>query len=123
MKKSNRIGAIILLVCGLLLTGGGIFLLANRFLNPPLWSFNSTYVTDNFLFILLGVIAAFFGVMILLLARSMLRRDREASDTMKQHMGMKATSRISNTIIYVVLVIMLMFRPQGIFGNRIQEKA
>ena len=26
-------------------------------------------------------------------------------------------------IIYVVLVIMLMFRPQGIFGNRIQEKA
>lgn len=26
-------------------------------------------------------------------------------------------------IIYVVLVIMLMFRPQGIFGDRIQEKA
>ena len=105
MKKNNRIGAIILLVVGLLLTGGGIFLLANRFLNPPLWSFNSTYVTDNFLFILLGVIAAFFGVMILLLSRSMLRRERTTSDSMKQHMGMKATSRISNTIIYVVLVV------------------
>ena len=26
-------------------------------------------------------------------------------------------------IIYVVLVVMLMFRPQGIFGDRIQEKA
>ena len=26
-------------------------------------------------------------------------------------------------LIYVALVIMLMFRPQGIFGNRIQEKA
>lgn len=26
-------------------------------------------------------------------------------------------------LIYIVLVIMLMFRPQGIFGNRIQEKA
>ena len=103
MKKNTRIGGFIALVVGLLLTGGGIFLLANRFLNPPLWSFNSEYLTDNFLFILLGALAAFFGILLLVLARSLLRVEND--ETMKQHMGMKATSRISNTIIYVVLVL------------------
>lgn len=103
MKKNARIGGFIALVAGILLTAGGIFLLANRFLNPPLWSFNSAYVTDNFFFVLFGVLAAFIGILLLVLARSLLKKEND--DTMKQHMGMKATSRISNTVIYVVLIL------------------
>ena len=110
MKKKTLIGAIVLLVLGLILLIGGCFMLTNRFMAKPLWSFSSEYLTDNFFFVLFGLIGAFFGVMILLLARSTFKRYKEETrtgtpDSMKQHMGMKATSRISNTIIYVVLVI------------------
>ena len=110
MKKKTLIGAIVLLVIGLILLIGGCFMLTNRFMAKPLWSFSSEYLTDNFFFVLFGLIGAFFGVMILLLARSTFKRYKEETrtgtpDSMKQHMGMKATSRISNTIIYVVLVI------------------
>lgn len=110
MKKKTLIGAVVLLVLGLILLLGGCFLLTNRFMAKPLWSFSSEYITDNFFFILFGALGAFFGILVILLARSMFKSYKEQTrstqpDSMKQHMGMKATSRISNTIIYVVLVI------------------
>lgn len=104
MKKSN-IKSIILLTIGGIFTLGGIFLFVNRFV--PMWSFGSAKLTDNFIFVLLGVLGAFIGVLMLFAARSNFKQNAEPSEneSLKQHMGMKATSRISNTIIYVVLVL------------------
>lgn len=105
MSTNNRIKAIVSLAIGIVLTLGGCFLLSNRFMGAPLWSFSSEYLTDNFLFVLYGLLAAFIGVLLIVLAISIFRQGKSDPDTMKQHMGLKATSRISNTIIYVVLVL------------------
>lgn len=105
MKNKNKITAIILLAVGALITCGGIFLFVNRF--SPMWSFSHKYMTDNFLFILLGLLGIFIGVILLFIARSTYKQGKELmeGDGMKQHMGMKTMSRISNTVIYVVLIL------------------
>ena len=36
----------------------------------------------------------------------MSKEQKEAQAVMKQHMGLKASQRLSNTIIYILLVIM-----------------
>ena len=105
MKNKNQLPATILLVIGTVVTAGGIFLFINRF--APMWSFSHKYMTDNAIFVLLGILGAFIGVIALLLARSLYREGREIpeGEGMKQHMGMKASARISNTVIYVLLII------------------
>ena len=107
MKKKSIIGESILLILGVLFAGAGVFMLANRFIDQPLWSFNSKYITDAFFFVLLGVLGVFIGALLLFGALSK-RKERRMLDTdagLKQHMGMKASSRISNTVIYAVLVL------------------
>lgn len=105
MKNKNKIAAIILLVVGGLVAVGGVFLFINRFV--PMWGFSNKYLTDNFIFVLLGLLGMFIGVLALIAARSAYRQGREIQEGegMKQHMGMKTMSRISNTVIYVVLII------------------
>ena len=105
MKNKNQIPATILLVLGAVLTAGGIFLLVNRF--SPMWSFSHKYMTDNAIFVMLGILGLFLGVIGLLLSRSLFKEGREIQEGegLKQHMGMKASARISNTVIYVLLVI------------------
>lgn len=105
MKNKNQVPATILLVIGTVVTAGGLFLFVNRF--APMWSFSHKYMTDNAIFVLLGILGAFIGVIALLLARSFYREGREIpeGEGMKQHMGMKASARISNTVIYVLLII------------------
>ena len=105
MKNKNKIAAIILLVVGGLVAAGGVFLFINRFV--PMWGFSNKYLTDNFIFVLLGLLGMFIGVLALIAARSAYRQGREIQEGegMKQHMGMKTMSRISNTVIYVVLII------------------
>ena len=105
MKNKNQIPATILLVLGAVLTAGGIFLLVNRF--SPMWSFSHKYMTDNAIFVMLGILGVFLGVVGLLFARSLFNEGREIQEGegMKQHMGMKASARISNTVIYVLLII------------------
>ena len=105
MKNKNTILAIILLAVGGLVTLGGIFLFVNRFV--PMWGFSNKYLTDNFIFVLLGVLGIFIGVIALFAARSVFKQGRELQegDGMKQHMGMKTMSRISNTVIYIVLIL------------------
>ena len=105
MKNKNQIPATILLVLGAVLTAGGIFLLVNRF--SPMWSFSHKYMTDNAIFVLLGILGLFLGVIGLLLSRSLFKEGREIQEGegLKQHMGMKASARISNTVIYVLLVL------------------
>ncbi len=105
MKKKLPLGAIISLILGIIFVLGGCFLLANRFMPEPLWSYNSAYLTDNFLFILFGALAAFIGILLLVYAFSSFKRNNVDNEKMKQHMGMKATSRISNTVIYVLLIL------------------
>ena len=105
MKNKNQIPATILLVLGAVLTAGGIFLLVNRF--SPMWSFSHKYMTDNAIFVMLGILGLFLGVIGLLLSRSLFKEGREIQEGegLKQHMGMKASARISNTVIYVLLVL------------------
>jgi|GEM_PF-53285 len=104
MKNKNQLPALILLVIGLVVTAGGLFLFINRFV--PMWSFSHKYMTDNAIFAMLGILGLFLGIVALLLARSLRKQGQEVpSDTLKQHMGLKATARISNTVIYVLLVI------------------
>lgn len=105
MKKKLPLGAIISLILGIIFVLGGCFLLANRFMPEPLWSYNSAYLTDNFLFILFGALTAFIGILLLVYAFSSFKRNNVDNEKMKQHMGMKATSRISNTVIYVLLIL------------------
>ena len=105
MKNKNQVPATILMVIGAILTAGGIFLFINRF--SPMWSFSHKYMTDNAIFVMLGILGIFLGVVGLLLAKSLFKEGREVQEGegMKQHMGMKASARISNTVIYVLLVI------------------
>ena len=105
MKNKNQVPATILLVIGAILTAGGIFLFINRF--GPMWSFSHKYMTDNAIFVMLGILGVFLGVVGLLLARSLLKEGREIQEGegMQKHMGMKASARISNTVIYVLLVL------------------
>ncbi len=105
MKNKNSVPAIILLVIGAVITAGGIFLFVNRFV--PMWSFSHNYMTDNAIFVLLGILGIFIGIIGLLLARSLYKEGREIQEGegMQRHMGMKASARISNTVIYVLLVL------------------
>lgn len=105
MKNKNQVPAIILLALGLVVSLGGLFLFINRF--APMWSFSHKYMTDNAIFVMLGILGIFIGVIALLLARSLYKEGREIDETagMKQHMGLKATARISNTVIYVLLIL------------------
>ncbi len=105
MKKNNHIGEIILLVLGVVFAASGVFMLTNRFMEMPLWSFNNKYVTDNFFFVLFGAIGLFLGIIFLLAYFSKRKENNLDSDVMKQHMGMKASSRISNIVIYVILIL------------------
>ena len=105
MKNKNQVPAIILLALGLVISLGGLFLFINRF--APMWGFSHKYMTDNAIFVLLGILGIFIGVVALLLARSLFKEGREIEEGagMKQHMGLKATARISNTVIYVLLIL------------------
>lgn len=105
MKKNNHIGEIILLVLGVVFAASGVFMLTNRFMEMSLWSFNNKYVTDNFFFVLFGAIGLFLGIIFLLAYFSKRKENNLDSDVMKQHMGMKASSRISNIVIYVILIL------------------
>ena len=105
MKNKHSLAAIILLAVGAVITLGGVFLFVNRF--APMWTFSQKYLTDNFIFVLLGVLGILIGVLALFIARSVYKSGKvvEENESMKQHMGMKAMSRISNTAIYVILII------------------
>ncbi len=105
MKNKNQLPATILLVLGAIVSAGGIFLFINRFM--PMWSFSHKYMTDNAIFAMLGILGIFIGVIALLLARSLFKQGREVqeNESLKQHMGMKATQRITNTVVYVLLII------------------
>ena len=87
MKNKNQVPATILLVIGAILTAGGIFLFINRF--GPMWSFSHKYMTDNAIFVMLGILGVFLGVVGLLLARSLLKEGREIQEGegMQKHMG------------------------------------
>ena len=105
MRNKNQIPATILLAVGAIFSAAGIFLFINRF--SPMWSFSHKYMTDNAIFVMLGILGIFLGVVALLLARSLFKEGREIQEGegLKQHMGIKATTRITNTVVYVLLVI------------------
>lgn len=105
MKNKNQVPATITLALGAVLSAAGIFMLINRF--SPMWSYSHEYLTDNAIFAFLAIFGIFFGVIALLLARSLFKQGREVQegDSMKQHMGIKATTRITNTVVYVLLVV------------------
>ncbi len=105
MKNKNQTPATILLAIGAVFSAAGVFLFINRFM--PMWSFSHKYLTDNAIFAMLGILGLFIGVIVLLFARSLFKQGREIQegDSMKQHMGIKATTRITNTVVYVLLVI------------------
>ena len=105
MNNKNKIPGTILLALGGLLFAGGLLMFINRY--APMWSFAHKYMTDNAIFVMLGILGLFIGAVLLLLARTLFKEGREIqeNESMKQHMGMKASARISNTVIYVVLVL------------------
>ena len=78
MKNKSQVPATILLVIGAILTAGGIFLFINRF--GPMWSFSHKYMTDNAIFVMLGILGVFLGVVGLLLARSLFKEGREIQE-------------------------------------------
>ena len=105
MKNKNQVPATIMLAVGAVFSAAGVFLLINRF--TPMWSFSHKYMTDNAIFVMLAILGLFIGVISLLFARSLFKQGREIQegDSMKQHMGIKATQRITNTVVYVLLVL------------------
>ena len=99
-KKKSTAGIILLVVAGIFLLGA-IFMAYNRI--SPLWSFRDKYMTDNFLFILIGTVCTVIGVILLVSGINAIKRAND--DGTGRHIGMRAMNITVNTILYILLVL------------------
>ena len=102
-RKGTVKGGLVEMIVGCVLGGVGAFIGYNTVLSPS--GVKAVAVLLALLTVLLLVAALFLFVFGLI---NMIRgvKSRNEPDTMKQHMGMRATNAISNTVIHIVLIVM-----------------
>ena len=71
MNNKTKLPGPILLALGGLLFAGGVLMFIHRY--APMWSFAHKYMTDNAIFVMLGILGLFIGAVLLLLARTLFR--------------------------------------------------